>query len=74
MPRPKSLLSGNIIVDEAKKAHNCQHNTRHRIHRGDKRLKVPKGRSSEHYCVSCAIKFLQADITKLEQLTQELEG
>lgn len=73
MPRPKSLLSGNIIVDEAKKAHNCQHNARHRINRGDKRLKIPKGRSSEHYCVSCAIRFIEADIARLKVLTANLE-
>lgn len=72
MPRPKSLLSGNIIVDEAKRAHNCQHNARHRINRGDKRLKIPKGRSSEHYCVSCAIKFIDGDIKKLKMLTASL--
>lgn len=72
MPRPKSLISGKVIVDVAKKAHNCQHIRSHRIVRGDRRLKVPSGRSYEHYCVDCALKFIRSDIARLEALANEL--
>lgn len=74
MPRPKSLISGKVTVDKAKRAHNCQHNSRHRIQQGDTRLKVPKARSYEHYCAECGLKFLRADIEKLEGLSQALES
>jgi hypothetical protein len=73
MPRPKSMISGKICVDKAKKAHNCQNNSAHRIQCGDKRLKVPNGRSWDHYCSSCAISFLNNDISKLGNLVGELE-
>ena len=74
MPRPKSLIQGKVAIDVAKKAHNCQHISSHRIMRGDQRLKVPNGRSYDHYCVNCALKFIRADIVKLKSLISELSG
>jgi hypothetical protein len=73
MPRPKSLLP-NVIVDEAKISHNCQHNARHRINKGDKRLKVKETRAPDHYCVPCALEIIRRDIEKLKSLAQELES
>jgi len=73
MPRPKSILQ-RMKVDEANKAHNCQHNQRHRIERGDKRLKVWNQRSPDHYCVDCALSIVERDLQKLEELKKELLG
>ena len=72
MPRPKSLLT-TMRIDEAKSSHNCQNNSRHRIKKGDKRLKVSNGRSHDHYCVDCAIAFINRDVVTLQSLLQDLE-
>lgn len=73
MPRPKSFLL-SIQVDEVLKAHNCQNNARHRLNRGDKRLKVPNGRGHDHYCVDCATTFIQRDMERLRSLLKELSS
>jgi hypothetical protein len=73
MPRPKSIIE-RVEVDEALKAHNCQHNQNHRIERGDKRLKVWKQRSPEHYCVSCALDIIARDIAELQDLDRRLRS
>ena len=73
MPRPKSIIQ-RVQVDEAQRAHNCQHNAAHRIERGDKRLKVWKDRSSEHYCVDCALKIIEKDIEQLQDLALQLQN
>ena len=72
MPMPKSIIK-RVAIDEAQRAHNCQHNSRHRIARGDKRLKVWNSRSFDHYCLDCALKIIERDIQKLKDLTQQLE-
>jgi len=71
MPRPKSILQ-RIEIDHALQAHNCQHNARHRLQRGDKRLKVWSKRSPEHYCVACALRIIERDIAKLQQIAEQL--
>jgi hypothetical protein len=71
MPRPKSILQ-RIQVDEAQHAHNCQHNNAHRVECGDKRLRVWKQRSYEHYCVSCALDIIARDIIKLQEIAEHL--
>ena len=73
MPRPKSVLQ-RLEVDEAQKAHNCQHNPAHRLERGDKRLKVTKDRSPEHFCVACALAIIERDISALQGLAAKLRG
>lgn len=73
MPRPKSILI-RVEVDEAKRAHNCQHNSTHRLQSGDKRLKVWSDRSPDNYCVSCALKIISRDIAKLQELAQQLNS
>ncbi|MGH6913783.1 MAG: hypothetical protein ACREH3_08770 [Geminicoccales bacterium] len=72
MPRIKSLVT-RVEVDVAKKAHNCQGNTRHRIERGDKRLNVRNGRSWDRYCLECARTIASRDIAALEALARELD-
>lgn len=71
MPRPKSIIQ-RAEVDKAQRAHNCQHNSAHRIQRGDTRLKVWDGRSPEHYCVVCALKIIERDTAKLQKLAEQL--
>lgn len=71
MPRPKSILL-RAEVDQAQKAHDCQHNPAHRLQKGDKRLKVTKDRTAEHFCSECALKIIQGDIVKLQKLSMEL--
>lgn len=63
----KSLLI-RADVDIAGRAHNCQASARHRIEKGDVRLKVKKGRSWEHYCLACAKKIISLDLEKLKIL------
>lgn len=60
----RSLLD-QVQVDRALHAHNCQANAKHRIQKGDVRLKVRTGRSWEHYCVECAKKIIERDLAKL---------
>ena len=71
MPRIRSLVE-RTLVDEAGRAHNCQANARHRVQRGDKRLKVRNGRSWDHYCLDCAQAIVDRDIGKLNELIEEL--
>lgn len=73
MPRPKSLLK-KLSVDVAQRSHNCQHVPSHRIQQGEKRLKVTKDRTNEHYCVLCAVESIDASIRKLQELKRELLG
>ena len=73
MPRPKSIVQ-RVEIDRAKHAHNCQHNSAHRIQAGDKRLKLRDGRSAEHYCTACALAIIARDIEKLQALAAELDS
>jgi hypothetical protein len=69
----KSLVQ-RAEVDQVLKAHNCQANSRHRLERGDKRLKIWNGRSPDHYCVACAIDIIEHDIVKLQELARQLRA
>lgn len=71
MPRPKSILQ-RVEVDEAKHAHNCQHNGAHRLERGDNRLKLWNNRSCDHYCATCALDIIERDIARLQELAKQL--
>lgn len=72
MPRIRSLVE-RIEVDQAGKAHNCQANARHRIEKGDRRLKVRNGRSWDHYCFECARTIIQRDIAALQSFASRIE-
>jgi hypothetical protein len=63
----KSLIT-RVEVDTAGKAHNCQASAKHRIEKGDVRLKVRNDRSWDHYCLACAKKIISRDIEKLQEL------
>ena len=71
MPRIRSLVT-RVEVDVAQRAHNCKGNVRHRIERGQRRLKVRSGRSWNHYCLECARTIALRDVRKLRDLSQEL--
>lgn len=72
MAAPKSLTLP-LSIDVAERKHKCQHSRSHIIFRGDKRLKVKVGRTYEHYCISCAQKFISNAIQRLEVLSRELD-
>ena len=63
----KSLVE-KVGVDIAGRAHNCQANSKHRIEKGDIRLKVRNGRNWDHYCRACAETIITRDIHKLNEL------
>lgn len=63
----KSLIT-QVGVDRAGKSHNCQANRRHRIAKGEVRLKVRNGRSWNHYCQKCALIIISNDLIKLQEL------
>jgi hypothetical protein len=69
--KPKSLLP-NVVVDEVKHAHNCQHSAAHRLGQGDKRLKVRVHRTYEHFCSACALDIIERDVAKLQALAVQL--
>lgn len=71
MARPKSFLVP-LSVDTVAHAHNCQHNSSHRLERGSKRLKVRVKRTYEHFCPACAVDAIDADIRRLTNLRTEL--
>ena len=73
MSRIRSLVTP-VKFDAVQRAHNCQANARHRLERGDRRMKVRNGRSWDNYCASCSQRILDSDIEKLQALRAELEA
>jgi len=65
--RPKS-----IVVDAAVHSHDCQGSSKHRLAPGDRRLKAPRDRGHEHYCVECTLAIIQDDIGKLQAIAHQL--
>lgn len=74
MAAPKGLFSRKLTVDVALSSHNCQHAASHRIVKGARRLKIPKGRSWEHYCVECGLGIIQREMLRLKELEDALRG
>lgn len=73
MGAPKSVLVG-VRVDCAKASHNCQRSKHHRVSKGDRRLKVRKERTHDHYCTECGIVMLEKDIERLKAVLLQLRG
>ena len=69
----KSLVQRSEI-DFVRSSHNCQANAKHRLKPGDRRLKIYEDRAQLHYCTECAIKIIECDIEKLQQLVQQLRA
>lgn len=72
MAKPKSFLA-NILIERAKRSHNCQHNSNHRICAGDVRVKLKVGRKIEYFCSACAMETINRDMEKLRELNEELK-
>ena len=71
MPRVSTIK--NIFIDEAKAAHDCSLNKKHRIRRGDKRLNIKNKRSPKRYCIGCSLSAIIKDIEKLNELKIKAE-
>ena len=67
----KSLVI-SVEIDHALKGHDCQASAKHRIVKGDLRLKVKDGRNPDYYCLPCARVMIQRGIDKLMDLQQKL--
>lgn len=63
-----------ILVDKAVHSHDCQGNSKHRLTPGARRLKAPRDRGHEHYCVECALAIIHDDIERLQALARELQA
>lgn len=72
MAKPKSFIK-NIKIDRAQRAHNCQHNSNHRIYKGDLRVGLKVHRNMEYFCVKCALETINRDISILEKRKEEIE-
>lgn len=71
MTRMKSITI-KTELDTAKRTHNCRANKQHQICAGEQRLKIKNQRSWNHYCMVCAKKILQNDISKLTALQNKI--
>ena len=63
----RSLLVTHRI-DRAGRAHDCQANAKHRIQKGDVRLKVRNGMGWDHYCKACAEHMIAKAQNQIEGL------
>ena len=72
MAKPKSFLK-SLSIDCAKKAHNCQHNSKHRILKDDKRLGLRVERRTEYFCKECAVNFLEKNLEEIKTYIAELK-
>lgn len=70
---PSKSLIQRYEINTAVNAHNCQANARHRLTRGDTRLRVHDKRSYVHYCQNCAVKIVEQDIEKLQSILKQLQ-
>jgi hypothetical protein len=72
MGKTKSFLK-NISIDTAKSSHSCKHNKKHKINKGDKRLKLKKNRAFQHFFFFFSKESLKKDISELNAFLIELE-
>ncbi len=72
MGRPRSLIV-SMQWTQALRGHNCRNNDNHRIEKGQKRLTVKADGDEHHYCLSCAKKFLVADICRLQEMLEKAD-
>lgn len=73
MPRPRSLIV-SMTITSAGRAHGCRQNDAHKIVKGDPRLTIKSDGDDHHYCLSCAQKFLEADIVNLRRMLDDIEA
>lgn len=70
MGRPKSLIK-NIQITEAKRAHSCKSNSKHKILKGDLRITVKEGQNERNYCIECGKRFIELAINELCELQKK---
>ena len=73
MARPKSLIV-SMQWTNAGRAHDCRHNKKHRLEKGQRRLTIKLDGEEQHYCVACAKVFLAADIQRLQALLDQADA
>ena len=73
MPRPRSLIV-SMTITNAGRAHSCRQNDAHKIVKGDARLTIKSDGDDHHYCLSCAQKFLEADIVNLRRSLDDIKA
>lgn len=72
MPRIRSLIT-TVELDIAKRTHECQGNSAHRLSKGDRRLAVKKDRGWDYYCIDCGRRILERDASKIASVLQAME-
>lgn len=70
---PKKSLIQRATADFTLRAHNCQANPKHRLVKGEVRMRVAVARSFDHYCQACALAIIEQDLAKLQQLKASLQ-
>jgi hypothetical protein len=70
MGRLKTLLD-MAVVERAKRAHDCQSVSSHRLEMGDVRLSI-KGQGGGNYCRACGLRIIEHDLELLQKLRAEL--
>lgn len=73
MARARSFLE-SMTIDQAGSSHDCRHDAKHRISKGEFRLKVQVGRSYQHYCLQCAERFLMKDLKVIDGLLKDINA
>lgn len=72
MPRARSLTL-SMSFTTAGRAHGCRHNEKHRLSKGDARLTIKSDGDEHHYCLFCARKFLESDISKMKNMLEQIQ-
>ena len=73
MPKHKSLIK-NVSITRVQRAHNSQHDSKCRLHKGEARLTVKEGRDISHYDLKMGETFLKEGIAKLQELLDEVQA
>ncbi len=72
MSKHKSLIK-NVTVTTVGHAHNSQHDSKSRLHKGESRLTVKEGREVSHYTLAMGEVFINEGIAKLQELLTQVQ-
>lgn len=72
MSKHKSLIK-NVSITSVQRAHNSQHDSKCRLHKGESRLTVKEGRDVSHYTLAMGEVFLNEGIAKLQELLTQVQ-
>ncbi len=73
MSKHKSLIK-NVSITSVQRAHNSQHDSKCRLHKGESRLTVKEGRDISHYTLAMGEVFLNESIAKLQELLTQVQA